>query len=288
MLGNQPAGKHAELPETMLAEIEKLALTLATLGGAEIMAALGGMYKVRYKTLTDDDEARWRDPVSEIDENVEKLIRTRIASQFPSHDVIGEEMDERPSRHSDFIWAIDPIDGTTNFVNGFPLFASSVGVLFRGAPVAGAVWCSTGHKLTGGVYHARRGSRLKYNSEPIELRDNPLVRRYLAGVPTATAGEFPWESRKTGSAAIECAFTAAGLLRVSKFENPNLWDVAGGIPLVLASGGTVYTKSSEGWHAFGRFAGEFEATEAFDAGLWRRPILVGHPEDVVRYAALDD
>ena len=55
--------------------------------------------------------------------------------------------------------------------------------------------------------------------------------------------------RKTGSAAIECAFVAAGLLRVARFERPNIWDVAGGVALVQASGGEVRTKTSQGWVA---------------------------------------
>ena len=76
--------------------------------------------------------------------------------------------------------------------------------------------------------------------EVIEHVGNPAVRRWLAGEPEATAAEgLPWDVRKTGSAAIECAFAAAGLLRVARFEAPNVWDVAGGIALVRATGGTV-------------------------------------------------
>jgi myo-inositol-1(or 4)-monophosphatase len=67
------------------------------------------------------------------------------------------------------VWAIDPIDGTTNFVNGFPLFAASIGMLHRGCPVVGAIWCSTSYALRAGVYHARAGGALRFEGEPLAL-----------------------------------------------------------------------------------------------------------------------
>ena len=66
--------------------------------------------------------------MSEIDRRVEALIRQRLAKHFADHGIIGEELAERPGQDSDFVWVIDPIDGMTDFVNGFPLFAASIGV----------------------------------------------------------------------------------------------------------------------------------------------------------------
>ena len=104
------------------------------------MAALGGRCRSATRACP-RRHSTFRDPVSEVDGQVEVLIRARLADGFPEHDILGEEMDERPGRDHDFVWAVDPIDGTTNFVNGFPLFAASIGVLYRGRPVVGAVWC---------------------------------------------------------------------------------------------------------------------------------------------------
>lgn len=280
--GADDAAELSSIADGELQSIEQLALELANLAGAEILAALGGMHAVRYKTGSDDKQS-WRDPVSEVDEQVEKLIRTRLADQFPDHDVIGEESDD-PAHTKDFIWAIDPIDGTANFVNGFPLFAASIGVLYRGAPIAGAVWCSTSHKLRSGVYHARRGGPLRFDSETLEQKPNPTVRRALAGVPAPTARGFPWESRKTGSAAIECAFTAAGLLKVTRFEQPNLWDVAGGIPLVLAAGGAVHVRRPDGWAPMDRF--QVAAKAGSDLRHWRQSLVIGEPEAVAALCRL--
>lgn len=110
-------------------------------------------------------------------------------------------MDQRPGRNHDFVWAVDPIDGTTNFVNGFPLFAASIGVLHRGRPIVGALWCATSHRLRAGVYHARADGELCFEGNSVMPTANPAVRGGLAGMPDCARNVGPWEVRKTGSAA---------------------------------------------------------------------------------------
>jgi hypothetical protein len=151
-----------------LEEIENMAVELATLARAEIVRAYGGIFTVRYKTGV-ANVSSLRDPVSEIDRRVETLIRARLAERFPAHDIIGEEIEERPGRGRDYVWAVDPIDRTTNFVNGFPMFAASIGVLHRGLPVAGAVWCSVSHALRAGVYHASSRGKLRFQGDDVKL-----------------------------------------------------------------------------------------------------------------------
>lgn len=266
---------HAKL----LAAIEDVAVELAQIGGAEIRAALGGMLRIKYKGV-EDDPTHFRDPVSEIDSRVETMIRERLSELFPDHDIIGEEIDHRPSLGHDFLWAVDPIDGTTNFINGFPLFASSVGVLYRGQPVAGAVWCSTSHMLEPGVYHAAEGGPLRFNGAPVASAANPAIRRRLGGEPYAKAGAVHgWDGRKTGSAAIECAFVAAGMLEMAWFERPNIWDVAGGLALVRAAEGDVLEHRADGWRAFPGFD---EA--GADPGRWSAPIAIGNPATLAQFA----
>ncbi len=225
----------------------------------------------------------WRDPVSEVDQRVEALIRERLADCFPDHDIIGEEMAERPGSDRDCIWAVDPIDGTTNFVNGFPMFAASIGVLRRGWPVVGAVWCSTGHALRSGVYHASVTGKLRFENNDVTPKVNPAVRRYLAGVSVAAPNDGSWETRKTGSAAIECALVAAGMLRVARFESPNVWDIAGGIALVKAAGGAVLFQRDDKWVSMRRFSAEQPAIGGNpDLRFWRHPVVVGMPDAVER------
>ena len=76
----------------IIQDIERTAVELAQLAGAEIVTALGSMMTVRYKTASPDDET-WKDPVSEVDHRVETLIRARLSERFPDHEIIGEEMD---------------------------------------------------------------------------------------------------------------------------------------------------------------------------------------------------
>jgi myo-inositol-1(or 4)-monophosphatase len=107
-------------------------------------------------------------------------------------------------------------------------------------------------------------------------RRNPSVRRGLAGVPGSVSHRGPWHGRKTGSAALECALVAAGLLRVASFRRPNIWDIAGGVCLVSSAGGDVRVKNSNGWEKMDGF----EPAPAAGSGRsdlrnWRRSIVIG-------------
>lgn len=291
-----------DLDALLLRRIERTALDLAHLAGAEIVQQLGRNVTIRYKAVDPEKVAAqamkeqaatmgdrptqpinlFRDPVSEVDQNVERMIRARLAEVFPTHDVLGEEISDATGRDSDFVWAIDPVDGTTNFINGFPLFAASIGVLHRGRPIAGAVWCSASHALYAGVYHACLGGDVCFDGEALRPRLNPGIRRRLAGEPQAVPDvDLPWEVRKTGSAAIECAFVAAGMLRVARFERPNIWDVAGGLALIQAAGGTVLTYAEGAWGNFTAFEAPLSAKgHAAQLRQWHRPVIIGDPEGV--------
>jgi myo-inositol-1(or 4)-monophosphatase len=271
--------QEAAPPAGDLERVENLAIELANLAGAEIKSALGSIFTVRYKS-GDTGSSLWRDPVSEVDHKVETIIRERIAEHFPDHGIIGEEMKAQPSRDSPFIWAVDPIDGTTNFINGFPLFAASIGVLHNARPVAGAVWCATSHALRAGVYHASEGGKLRFEGSDVTPKANPAVRSGLAGVPVIKAEDMLWETRKTGSAAIECAMVAAGLLRVARFSNPNIWDVAGGLALVRAAGGIVRQKSANTWLPMDQFEPIKGPDDKTGIRYWRRSIVIGTPDAV--------
>jgi myo-inositol-1(or 4)-monophosphatase len=263
-----------------LAGTEELAVELATLAGREITAAFGTIFTVRYKTGP-QDAVSLRDPVSEIDRKVEVMIRERLAASYPDHGVIGEELAERRGSNSDFVWAIDPIDGTTNFVNGFPLFAASIGLLYRGRPVVGAVWCSVSHALRAGVYHGSLGAKLRFEGTDVTPKVRAGVLRRLAGVPVvADADEAGWETRKTGSAALECALVASGLLEVARFESPNIWDVAAGIALIAAGGGSVQAYDGSGWAPLTGFA-VTGGDQELHLRRRRLPIVVG-TKDAVR------
>ena len=258
-----------------LESIGSLALRLARLAGAEMTAALGRHLAVAYKP-TAPEEHNLKDPVSEVDRAVEAALRAEIEATFPDHHILGEEFANPPTRPGGIVWAIDPVDGTANFINGLPLFCGSIGVLRDGVPVVGALWCASSHALRAGVYHCIEGGPLMFDEEPVTKRENPEVRRKLGGFRDAShRSPARWEPRRTGSAAIECAFVAAGLMEVAQFERPNVWDIAAGVALVHATGGIALSREPEGWRQFTHFSAE--ATEG-DLRGWRKPVVVGAPE----------
>lgn len=258
--------------------LELLAVELASAGGAQIASALTRTLSVRYKTEASGGLPA-RDPVSDVDRAVEEALRESIERRFPEHAVLGEELEARQPERPEFVWVIDPIDGTTNFLHGFPMFACSVGVLHRGEPVVGAVWCSTSHELRPGVYHGRPGGDVRFDGRALRQREpNSAVVSRLFGDPGRVEARADHQGRTTGSAALECALVAAGVLDSALFEHPRIWDVAGGIALVLASGRGVWS----GARRLAPFASFVEPGEdARDLGIlrgWGARVLLGAQE----------
>ncbi len=273
-------GSDRELPEALLADIEAVAVELAHLAGAEIVSTLGREITVEYKDA--NAEGRPTNPVSDVDHAVEALVRARIGERFPDHGIVGEEVAAHADPAREFLWVIDPVDGTTNFVNGFPLFAASIGVLHRGRPVAGAIWCSTGHELRPGVYHAHEGGPLLFDGREVPRgRPSVGVRRRLVAGPGGNFGRpGVGDMRVTGSAAIECAFVAAGIFTSTVFWGLALWDVAAGVVLVRAAGLGVWVRDGRQWVPLERFEPPARVREDRAPTLrdWRQPLVIGTDE----------
>ena len=248
-------GETGAAPDPALLEtIEALAVELARAAGEQAQQALEREIAVDYKPDAKGKEST-HDPVSEVDRAVEDLVRRRVGERFPGHGIVGEELDEHPSPDDEYVWVIDPIDGTANFVNGFPLFAVSIGVLHRGRPVAGAVWCGATHALRPGVYHAHAGGPLRLDGVAVSAGRATAVKRHLAAAPGGSSGGTKqWDHRVTGSIAIEAALVAAGVFVAATFWAPRIWDVAGGVVLIRAAGREVWARGPAGWTPFERFA----------------------------------
>ncbi|MDA0352200.1 MAG: inositol monophosphatase [Chloroflexi bacterium] len=269
--------------EETLRAVEALALELAREGGRQATDGLAREITVDYKTDAKTDGDAPRDPVSEIDRAVEAMVRERVGERFPGHDIIGEEVELHPDTVEDFVWVVDPVDGTANFVNGYPLFCVSIGVLFNGVPVVGALWCSSTHALHPGVYHAHRGGGLYFEEQaftPVPATD---VRRRLSAAPGGSPGRTQhWDHRVTGSAAIELAFVAAGIFQSAWFGGLKIWDLAAGVLLIQEAGGRVIHRRGSTFEAFERFEAPAEVKEDRAPSLrdWRGLIIVGTDEAV--------
>lgn len=267
--------------EAMLVEVEALAVELARAAGNEAHAALSRTIDVGYKADRKGKEDTG-DPVSEVDHAVEALIRLRVGAEFPDHAILGEEVETHPAAAEEWLWVVDPVDGTANFVNGFPLFAVSIGVLHHGRPVAGAIWCASTPALRAGVYHAHLGGTLALDGVEVGVRGT-VVKRRLAAVPGgSSAGTKEWDHRVTGSAALECAYVAAGIFTSAPFWGLKIWDVAAGVALVRAAGLEAWTREGATWQPFERFVAPAKASQGQDRAPslrdWRAPLVLGTAE----------
>jgi myo-inositol-1(or 4)-monophosphatase len=269
--------------EDTLRAIEALAVELAREGGRQAAEGLAREIVVDYKTESKQEGYAPRDPVSEVDHAVEALVRERVSERFPGHDIIGEEVEEHLDEVKDFVWVVDPVDGTTNYVNGYPLFCVSIGVLFNGSPVAGAIWCASTHALGPGVYHAHRGGGLHFDEMAFQPVPTSDVRRRLSAAPGGSPGRAQhWDNRVTGSAAIELAFVAAGIFQSAWFGGLKIWDMAAGVLLIQEAGGQVVHRQPGGFEAFSRFEAPVEVKDDRASSLrdWRGLIIVGTDEAV--------
>lgn len=291
------------LPEKdPLVEIESHAAALAREAGKILSGHFEGPLTVDYK-----DEGM-QDPVTEADRRSQDFLVGRIQDRFPDHAVLGEEDDEDAddvTRLPDFVWALDPLDGTKNFVEGLPVYACSVGVLYRGVPVVGAVYLPWPGGA-GEVMHARSGGGAFLEREPVSVRESHGTggRDFLVALPSSFGSRYHLspsstrglgEPRVTGSIAYELAMTAKGVFEYTVIGGAHLWDVAAGLVLVKEAGGVVKlgrhrtglgselsTRTS--WEPLGSVVEDWSATTIKDLRRWSAPLLLGSP-DAVRFLA---
>jgi len=190
------------------------------------------------------------DLVTEVDVAIEREFRERIAARFPDHAVLGEEMGGSATSPSGPCWVFDPIDGTTNFAHGLPIFCSSLALEIDGVAQVAAVYDPTRREL----FTAERGGGAFLNGRPMRVSAaSTLIESVLAtGFPynvhsrvadiVGLFGEFVGRARalrRLGSAALDLCYVAAGRMDGFWERDLNAWDIAGGALLVTEAGGTV-------------------------------------------------
>ncbi len=213
---------------------------IAREAGALLMEFFRRRVKIEYKGDAD--------LVTEADRTSEKLILERIRRQWPSHEVIGEE-GAHVETGGDYRWYVDPLDGTTNFAHGFPVFCVSLGLAFQGQRKAAVVYDPTRDEL----FAAERGKGAVLNGEKIEVSKTPVLKQSLVatGFPSHKRHKNPniyfyhqltlrsHGVRRAGSAALDLTSVAAGRLDGFWEFNLNAWDTAAGILIVEEAGGKV-------------------------------------------------
>ena len=190
-----------------------------------------------------------RNLVSEIDKGAEEKIISIIKRKYPNHAILAEESGANDSR-SDYKWVIDPLDGTTNFLHGLPIFSVTIGIEFKGEIIAGVTYDPNLDEL----FTAEKGSGAYLNGRRLKvtttsrLIDSLLVTGFpydIAQNPENAIGHFVnfvvegQGLRRLGSAAIDLAYVAAGRFDGFWEVTLNPWDMAAGVLLVREAGGRV-------------------------------------------------
>ena len=280
-----PPSPSTALPAAAAAALETTAVQLAQAAGTQIAAAVNGELAVQFKA-TRPEWAANSNPVSQVDQSVEGFIRAQLAREYPQAAVIGEEQAPSGPPGAALSWVIDPIDGTSNFINGVPLYACSIGVLHEGWPVAGAIWCASSHAVGPGVYHAHAGGPLCFNGQPIVRRTPGTWRGLAAEHGRASRYGATWDIRVLGTAAVEFAWVACGLLRLAHMPRPGLWDAAAGLVLLHAAGCSALTWEQGQWVPLVQFKPPASRQGRSSLADWKQPVLIGAAEDLA--AAMQD
>lgn len=188
------------------------------------------------------------DLVTEADRASEKLIVSRIKAAWPLHDIMGEE-GTRHDAGGEYKWYVDPLDGTTNFAHGFPVFCVSMGLEYRGELVLGVIYDPTRDEL----FAAEKGSGAYLNGERITVSKTTRLCESLVGTgfPSHKRHKNPniyfyhtitlrsHGVRRAGSAALDLANVASGRIDGFWEFNLNPWDTAAGVVLVREADGMV-------------------------------------------------
>jgi myo-inositol-1(or 4)-monophosphatase len=200
--------------------------------------------------------------VTEIDKKSEKKIIEIIKSDFPSHNILSEEIGAI-DLDSDVKWIIDPIDGTINYAHSIPLCCISIGVEKKGEVIMGVVY----NPLSGESFFAEKGKGATLNDEIITVSTEKDISKSLlvTGFPYSSdknptkqldvfskivSSDIP--IRRLGSAALDICWTACGRLDGFWEYNLNPWDVAGGSIILIEAGGKLSNFSGNEYNLYGK------------------------------------
>ncbi|MEK0418073.1 MAG: hypothetical protein RI949_2079 [Pseudomonadota bacterium] len=212
------------------------------------------------------------DFVTEVDRAAEQAIIEILLEAYPGHGILAEESGrERGAQDSDFLWIIDPLDGTTNFIHGFPVYAVSISLAFRGKVEQAVVYDPTRNDL----FYASRGRGAFLNDRRLRVSKRTRMAEALVGTgfPFRKGDNFKrylkiFEEvmqscagmRRPGAAALDLCYVAAGWYDAFFEMGLSPWDVAAGSLIVTEAGGLV-----------GNFTGDADF-------LFQREVVAGNPK----------
>ncbi|HRP27793.1 MAG TPA: inositol monophosphatase family protein [Burkholderiaceae bacterium] len=212
------------------------------------------------------------DFVTEVDQAAERVIIDTLLAAYPGHAILGEETGRtRGAKDSEYLWIIDPLDGTTNFIHGLPVYGVSIALAHRGQVQQAVVYDPTRNDL----FFASKGRGAFLNDKRLRVSKRLRLAESLVGTgfPFRKGDDFPrymriFESvmkscaglRRPGAAALDLCYVAAGYYDGFFETGLSAWDVAAGSLIITEAGGLV-----------GNFTGEADY-------LYRREVVAGNPK----------
>lgn len=235
------SGPH-HLPPPEREAFKAVAIEAATTAGAILSDLARKGFRIHHKDTVN--------LVTDADRRAEEAIVERLKKAYPTHQILAEEKGMHRHSESPFKWIIDPLDGTTNFAHGFPSYCVSIGLEYKGEPVLGVILDPTREELFVGAV----GQGATLNEVPIHVSRTAALNEALLVTGFAyDIRETPQNNldhfarfalraqgvRRTGSAALDLCYVAAG--RFDGFWELKLhpWDMAAGTVIVREAGGRV-------------------------------------------------
>jgi len=175
------------------------------------------------------------DFVSNADLKAEKIIIEELKKARPHYSIISEEDGSEINKDKKNIWIIDPIDGTTNFLHGVPHFAISIALKSEDEIVSGLIY----DPIKDEMFYAERDNGAFFNNQRIRVSKKKEINSCLFATGGKSKNEIDLPIRRSGSAALDMAYVAAGRFD-GYFQNDlNLWDIAAGIIILKEAGGSI-------------------------------------------------
>ena len=175
------------------------------------------------------------DFVSSADTKAEKIIINELTKAKKNYSILSEEDGSKINTDSQNVWIIDPIDGTTNFLHGVPHFAISIALKSDNEIVSGVIY----DPIKDEMFYAEKNNGAFFNNKRIKVSKKKNIQSCLFGTGGKEKIETDLITRKSGSAALDMAYVAAGRYDGYFQNNLNLWDIAAGIIIVKEAGGTI-------------------------------------------------
>jgi myo-inositol-1(or 4)-monophosphatase len=259
-----------------------IATIAAIAGGAELKRYWGNLSNIQEK-------GRPGDLVTEADKAAEAAVLKVLQRHLPDHGILAEEGGQLGNAQSEFLWAIDPLDGTTNYAHQYPFVAVSIGLMINGVPQVGIVY----NPILEECFAAATGLGATCNHQPIrvsstqQLNQSLLVTGFAYDRTQTTDNNYAEFAhlthltqgvRRSGSAALDLAYVARGSLDGYWERGLSPWDMVAGIVLVREAGGQVTAYDGS---AFNLKSGRILATNGQLHASLSRELLQVKPFDTI-------